>query len=282
MDIGKPIRRIYRRLKSEAYYRKNRNKLSLRKSDYDHLKKLGPNIKSLQTAFFNGHKISFTSPFWFLHSLDEIFVQEVYKFPEMASPVIIDCGANIGLSVIYFKTLFKDARITAFEADPQVFGQLKLNVSEYNYEDVTLINRAVWKEETTLSFLSEGSVGGMLELESAKGHSRVEVATIRLKDYLTTPVDFLKIDIEGAEYEVLKDCRDVLGNVGNLFIEYHVFPNQAQTLHEMLAWVNEAGFKYYIKEAWNNMSYPFMNNPSYYQMQLNIFCYRQEATITKT
>lgn len=96
-----------------------------------------------------------------------------------------------------------------------------------------------------------------------------------MRDYLSTEIDFLKIDIEGAEYEVLKDCADLLFNVKNLFIEYHVLPNEAQHLHDILNWVNAAGFKYYIKEAWNNMTYPYMKSYNdYYQMQLNIFCYR--------
>src|SRR5215203_998957 len=61
----------------------------------------------------------------FVASYSEIFKRGIYRFETQSdSPVIIDCGANIGLSVIYFKRLFPAARIIAFEADPSVFDVL--------------------------------------------------------------------------------------------------------------------------------------------------------------
>lgn len=225
----------------------------------------------------NGHPLSFTSAFWFLHSLDEIFIQEVYKFTtEKRQPFIIDCGANIGLSVIYFKQLFPEARILAFEADPQICNSLRENLSSYNYHDVEIVNAAVWDKEDKLTFIAEGSVGGMLHRNNSKAYNQIEVTSVRLRSYLQSHVDFLKIDIEGAEYEVLKDCQDLLGNVENMFIEYHTMPREDQKLHEILTWINKNGFKYYIREAWNNMTYPFLQtyNDSF-QMQLNIFCYKE-------
>ena len=51
----------------------------------------------------------------------EIFIQELYRFETSnPAPVIIDCGANCGLSVVYFKQLFPAAKIVAVEADPIV------------------------------------------------------------------------------------------------------------------------------------------------------------------
>jgi FkbM family methyltransferase len=266
----------YRRLKDFAYYYKNKSQIRLSQGDYRRLKKFSQNSKSLETVFFNERKMKFTSPFWFLHSVDEIFVQEVYRFSSSSeTPVIIDCGANIGLSVLYFKELYRNAKIIAFEADPFICKMLDENIKQYGYNNIESINAAVWKKDTTLSFYSEGSVGGKIEFNQSGDDKMIEVPTIRLRDYLSTPVDFLKIDIEGAEYEVLKDCHDLLGNVKNLFIEYHVMPDEPQTLHEILEWVHRAGFKYYLREAWNNMTYPYMKvYNDYYQMQLNIFCYK--------
>src|SRR5688572_20822569 len=55
----------------------------------------------------------------FVHSYSEIFKREIYRFTTVNNaPKIIDCGANIGLSVIYFKRLYPAAKIVAFEADP--------------------------------------------------------------------------------------------------------------------------------------------------------------------
>src|SRR5688500_16821497 len=158
----------YRRIKDFAYYYKNKSNIHLSQTDYTQLKKFSQGSKSLETVLFNGRKMKFTSPFWFLHSVDEIFVQEVYRFPsDSETPVIIDCGANIGLSVLYFKELYKNAKIIAFEADPFICKMLDENLKEYNYNNIESINAAVWKEKTNLRFHAEGSVGGKIDFNNS-------------------------------------------------------------------------------------------------------------------
>ncbi len=208
--------------------------------------------------------------------ISELFHENIYKFKaDRDKPYIIDCGANLGMSVIYFKSLYPNAEIIAFEADPHIFSFLQRNVQSFNFSDVTVINKAVWcSPDNTLSFLSEGGAGGRLEEKSEK-HKFVDVRTIRLKDYLKREVDFLKIDIEGAEYNVIEDCADELKKVKNLFIEYHSFPNVAQNLHLILEIVQRAGFKYHVKEAYTTPE-PFIEQTLNFGMdlQLNLFCYR--------
>ena len=124
-----------------------------------------------------------------------------------------------------------------------------------------------------MNFLSEGSVGGSLSSNIDENNNLVKA--VRLRDYLDKPVEFLKIDIEGAEYEVLRDCKDRLHNVVNLFVEYHSLLNEDQKLSEILQIIKDAGFRFYIKEAWENMKYPFIDKKGlHFDLQLNIFCYR--------
>jgi hypothetical protein len=104
-----------------------------------------------------------------------------------------------------------------------------------------------------------------------------EVEAVRLKDILKehTTIDFLKIDIEGAEHRVIMDCAEELHRVDKMFIEYHSSPNHPQLLHQILRVINNSGFRYYIKEASNNYSHPFIRNKDVlYDLQLNIFCFR--------
>lgn len=262
-------------VKNALYFNRHKDKIGISKRNFLRFKKFGRNEKLILETEFQQNAFEITSPYWFLHSLDEIYVQEVYRYVSREkAPVILDCGANIGLSVLYFKKLYPAARITAFEADPKIYGTLQKNLSTRQLQDVELVNAAVWVNNAAIEFESDGTLGGKIDTEH-HGKNGVEVRAIRLRDYLQQPIDFLKIDIEGAEYEVLKDCRDLLGNANNLFIEYHVFPNEEQRLHEILGWVHDAGFKYYIREAWNNMSYPFLQSyDDYYQLQLNISCYK--------
>jgi FkbM family methyltransferase len=207
---------------------------------------------------------------------EELFQSEMYKFKaSRPNPCIIDCGANLGMSIIYFKQLYPDASIIAFEADEHIFSFLEKNVKSFGYKDVELINKAVWNCDDILSFIVEGGAGGRIEEETSKGKYKKVVCT-SLKKYLAgRKVDFLKIDIEGAEYEVIKDCENELENIDYLFIEYHSMPDQEQNLHKILEIVNKSGFSYHIKEAYT-VRYPFIERKLNFGMdlQLNIFCYK--------
>lgn len=224
---------------------------------------------------FRGKKLLIHDVASFELGKNELFVNEMYIFENKSSdPYIIDCGANMGMSIIYFKSLYPNSTILAFEADKKIFEVLKTNVESYGFTGVTLENKAVWNSSELLNFVTDGGAGGRLGFED-KISSQV-VHGVRLKEYLNAKkVDFLKIDIEGAEYEVLLDCKNDLKNVDRLFIEYHSMSGKPQNLHQLLDIVSQAGFRYHIKEAFTS-KYPFVKIEENFGMdlQLNIFCYR--------
>jgi FkbM family methyltransferase len=285
------------------YYYKNSEALGLTLDEYLRLKKFEYwQILPTNTAFFK-RPFKVSSPYWFLQSIEEIFVKQVYKFDTSSSqPLIIDCGANWGLSVIYFKFRFPNSVILAYEADEDIFKMAMENFGVFGFKKVTLLNKAVWDFNGSLIFSSEGSVGGSvsdleinptdIEYADAPPGSWVgnyntyfgvykpeekKVEAIRLKDVLEqhSKIDFLKIDIEGAEYKVIMDCAEELKRVDKLFVEYHSTPNHPQQLDEILKVLRNSGFRYYIKEAADNYSHPFIRNKDLlYDIQLNIFCFR--------
>lgn len=221
-------------------------------------------------------RIKFIDSASFLYMYNEIFEKEIYRFKTRnKEPYIIDCGANIGLSVLYFKQLYPNAIIVAFEPDKNVFRILEENCFYHNLSNVEVINKAVWNTETDLDFFSEGGDAGRIALESDKTRI-VQVKTIRLRKYLNKHVDFLKIDIEGSEGKVLKDCREFLKNVDRIFVEYHSFSDQKQNLHELLEILYQAGFRYYIQQIGIFSPNPYIENFPYLNMdnQLNIFAYQ--------
>ncbi len=229
------------------------------------------------TTKLSGKPVWYSDSLGFLHSVKEIFIEEVYRFKAKSPmPRIIDAGANIGLSVLYFKQLYPQAHIVAFEPDGAIFGLLEQNISVRNMTGVELKNAAVWTEDGSLNFYSEGSLAGSTEIDFNQTKNTQTVRAERLLHYLTgVKVDFLKIDIEGAENSVLFDIQPGLPNVDQLFIEYHSIGGKAQMLGEILVLIKEAGFKYYIKNAndWNK--YPFLQKKeSGFDLQLNIFCFR--------
>ena len=218
----------------------------------------------------------FTDSIQLVNGLEEIFIEELYRQDLKEHPFIIDCGANIGLSVIYMKKLHPKAQIVAFEPDEINFSLLSRNIESFRLADVTLRKEAVWVENTTLRFSNEGTMTSKIEM-GKHGAGTIEVAAIRLKDLLTREIDFLKIDIEGAEYKVLKDIDDRLHFVNNMFLEYHGTFQQNEELTDIINIITKSGFKYYIKEAASLFDHPFdrrKKSDIAYDVQLNIFCFR--------
>lgn len=232
---------------------------------------------SVHEASVLNHKLYFRDGNEVLHGLHEIFIDKVYQLSLPAAPFIIDCGAHIGLSVIYLKQQHPGARILAFEPDKTNFSLLQKNISSFGFTNIDLRNEAVWKENTTLRFAQEGSMSSKIETNGDAASNNSQVTATRLLDVMTRKVDFLKLDIEGAEYEVLKDISSKLGLIENMFIEYHGLFSQNKELNAILQMVTGSGFSYYIKEAANVYHSPFQRTETHhpYDVQLNIFCFRK-------
>jgi FkbM family methyltransferase len=220
------------------------------------------------------HKTFFYSGPQYLHGLKEIFIDGVYNqaFPENA--YILDCGAHIGLSVIYLKSICPSAHILCFEPDAKNFDLLQKNIASHQLKNINARNEAVWIENTFLHFIQDRGMASKIGSDSAL--STVSVSAVKLKNYLNQRVDFLKLDIEGAEYNVLKDIAENLYQVANMFIEYHGTFEQNNELLEIFEIISKSGFKFYINEAAINYTQPFNRQHVKldYDIQLNIFCFR--------
>lgn len=187
----------------------------------------------------------------------EIFGEERMRFPaKRPDPLIIDCGANVGISVMHQRWRHPQARIVAFEPDEDVFACLERNLANNGIAGVECHRQAVWVHGDGVSFGREGADGGSI----LRATSATRVPSVRLRDVLLAhgDVDLLKIDIEGAETEVLLDCGDALGRVERILVEYHSFRDRPQRLHELLALLSAQGFRYYLRHVGVQQAQPFM------------------------
>jgi len=210
----------------------------------------------------------------FLHSAAEIFRDQVYLFEAKTSqPHIIDAGANIGLSVLYFKSLYPDSTIIAYEPDPTIFKTLQQNVGRFS--GVDLRQAAAWTADTELTFYSEGSLAGSTTVDTEGRQQKLIVRAERLRTEVEKKsVDFLKIDIEGAENELIFDIEDCLDNVDNLFFEYHSTVGSDQRLGDLLNLVKRRGYRYIINGP-HGPTLPFVERVSNgFDLQLNVSCFR--------
>ncbi len=189
----------------------------------------------------------------------DIFEHEEYRFDSLrAQPRILDCGAHIGLSVLYFKRRFPKARITAFEPHPQTFQLLARNVRENGFHDVELINAAIGGTRGSLDFhvpkdplswhWGDSAVKNLWHNDET--WQTIAVPSVALRDYLTEPIDYLKLDVEGLETVVLTASADRLALAKRHIIEFHGSrTNPANQLPAIRNLLRRSGFTTVLRQG---------------------------------
>ena len=182
----------------------------------------------------------------------EIFIWQVYKFSRVGSkPVIIDAGANIGVSVMYFKFFYPGAMITAIEPNPEAFSLLEKNISQNKLENITLIP-ACLSDHTRGEMLSTGNGSEILNGSiSGKPLNGREVAckSIRLPHLLQEiNPDLVKMDIEGAEKKIWKDLiqTGTLGLSPRYVAEYHFQGESKESLENWVLQFKALGYQTHV------------------------------------
>lgn len=185
----------------------------------------------------------------------EIFARQHYYFHTTEEcPVILDCGANIGMASLYFKWLYPKARIQAFEPDPTTFQLLTENIIA-NKLDIEAQNCAVWDQDGEVGFIVDPDNPGSLLMSANNSRIRgraISVPARRLSEFIRDTVDFLKLDVEGAEYRVLNELAQSgkIRVVRQMVIEYHHrIGLQKSCLAEFLSILEQAGFDYQVHAA---------------------------------
>jgi FkbM family methyltransferase len=200
-----------------------------------------------------GFHISYFDQPTLLYLYREIFVRQTYWFAaESASPVILDCGANLGMATLFFKSLFPASQIQCFEPDPTTFALLERNLSANRLTGITSHNLALWNEDTEVPFFCDPAAPGNLLMSTnanrAKG-LRTMVAARRLSAYIEGQIDLLKLDVEGAELRVLQELADsgTISRIRQMIIEYHhKIPGESSSMSRMLRILEDEDFEYQI------------------------------------
>lgn len=187
----------------------------------------------------------------FYHQTMQIFGQSLYDFQsESPTPLIIDCGAHIGLASLFFKQRYPKSRIIAFEADPAICEVLRFNLNSFGLSDVEVNQSAVWIHDQGVTFESSTDDAGKVRLESPSSEisNSFLVPSMRLKTLLShSAADLVKLDIEGAEFEVVADCGETLRNSKLFLVEAHMF-GHPQHLGSLLSTFEKNGFRYMLSD----------------------------------
>jgi FkbM family methyltransferase len=195
-----------------------------------------------------GYRLEYFNQSDALFLVHEIFVNAAYAFESAdPRPRIVDCGANIGMAVIFFKALRPDAEVIAFEPDPTTFGRLVRTVELNRFRNVQLENAAVGDQDGTVTFYTDASGSGGMTASIERplgGETRREVRSVRLSTWIQAPVDLLKLDVEGAEYDVVRDLidTDAIRWIREAVIEHHAMARLPDGASQMIKALEAAGF----------------------------------------
>ncbi|WP_165475005.1 FkbM family methyltransferase [Legionella yabuuchiae] len=149
---------------------------------------------------------------------------------------ILDAGAHIGTTAIYFQQYYPKAHIYAYEPDPDIFKILKETTKKYNNIHCYQVGLSNKNSESTL-FQSPDLLWNLWgtikkehynnELDKNDLGEAIEKKVIIVNSSLTLAVndieyyDLIKLDTQGCEYEILLSLKDTLVNTSLIYLEYH-------------------------------------------------------------
>ena len=148
---------------------------------------------------------------------DEAIEGYFHWYKPQIGDTVFDIGAHCGVSTYHFSKLVGETgRVISFEPDPVNYGLLLRNIARHRLTNVTPLRLAIAGSNGKADFNSEGTIGSGLMRHS----SRASVGSVTPVDTITLAgvfdrwgiPDFCKIDIEGAEIEVIEAAQDLLNN----------------------------------------------------------------------
>lgn len=186
---------------------------------------------------FKGVKIWFGHSASELSSYIEIFVKKEYEidpdFMAREDDIVFDIGANVGLYAIKQAQRAKNGRIFAFEPNPYAFARLKKNIEANNLKNIISFNNAIYSKRCKLGIgFCTSSTRTSIRL---KGDTvqRLVIEAVPLdeivREWEIKHINLMKIDVEGAELEVLKGAKQSLEITEKIVMECHSEQLKQQT-----------------------------------------------------
>jgi FkbM family methyltransferase len=169
------------------------------------------------------------------HNLDfkvinETWIENVYRIHQgqfFGGGVFVDVGANIGAVSLFVDSFNKDRedgnkiKVYAVEPEPNNLYLLNQNIQNNPTENITIVSNAIWHEEAMVSISNRGGNSSIVGLEDDGS----EVLAITLETLFSTydikEVDVMKIDIEGAEFDlIINTPAKTLAKINRLVLEF--------------------------------------------------------------
>ena len=172
---------------------------------------------------------------------DELFVHHMYESPKPlpARPRIVDVGGHLGLASIYFLSRYPDCDLTTIEPNPWLASLLRANLAPWSVRSRVLEGAlSVSAGHADFHFSSDNALnvtGGLENREPPERDvSSVQVACLDATEVLAEPVDLMKLDVEGHEFQLLPLPIFRPAHIRNLVIEFHDLDKRRKAFAELM------------------------------------------------
>lgn len=154
----------------------------------------------------------------------QIFYELDYDIQIKNPKIIVDCGANIGLSSVFFKKKFPNSKIIAIEPEESNYELLLKNIE--GYDNICPLKRAVWNKNgyLTINNIGLGNWGFIVKEENLENNNTIKAVSIKglMNIFDIDYIDILKLDIEGSEKEVFEiNFQEWMPFVKCIIVELH-------------------------------------------------------------
>lgn len=187
----------------------------------------------------------------------EIWKAKVYddtRVPICEGDVVVDMGAHIGAFAVRAAKLAKGGRVYAYEASSKNFALLTENRQLNDLENLYIENSAISNRRGTMPFYtpSDNRILGSLLQNTSSFVEAVPTKTFSdiITEHAINRIDFLKIDVEGAEFDILfANPDETLSRTRKIVMEFHEFKKDKKSHHDLVNLLNSHGFEVVVEKA---------------------------------
>src|ERR671910_32793 len=190
----------------------------------------------------------------------------ITRFTPKEGDIVIDIGAHIGLyTIISSKRVGANGKVVAIEANPSNFEMLNSNIKLNQLTNIISLNNAVYSKETKIKLYLPGeelgdTIYNTIVSDRAKNEDKFVEVSANTLDYLLQSkgieqeqVNWIKIDVEGAEFEVLKGATNILSNSKDiaLLIEIHNLKDSTNLYRPIIEFLKLYNFKIEFEKTYD-------------------------------
>lgn len=184
-----------------------------------------------------------------IHIFTEIWIQNIYKkknFDIKKNDIIIDIGANIGLFSLWAYQFCKNGQIYGYEPNNDNFKMFEKNIFENNITNISIFKKIVSNVEGTRKLYQTNDFGTNTIYGSKNDAVDVQSTTLEkiFNENNLSNCDLLKMDCEGAEYEILLNLSDtIFKKINKICLEYHNMEELEYNVNDLIIKLEKQKYK---------------------------------------